>query len=448
MLSIVDEYVAKHRKSEEQFRLAKEIFPSGVTHDTRYMTPFPLYISHAKGARKWDIQGNELVCYVMGHGALLLGHSHPVMVSAVRRQIGLGTHLGSNSLQEVEWGAAVKRLMSSIEKIRFVSSGTEATLMALRLSRAFTKKSRIVKFRNHFHGWHDYVISEAGKYSSTGIPEAVTRSTIILDDDKIEGVERVLESDDDIAGVILEPTGAMMGCLPISGEFLHQLRDLCTRHGAVLIFDEVVTGFRVSRGGAQQHFGVKPDLTALGKILGGGLPGAAIGGRADILDLISFHEDSKWNASARVSHPGTFNANPLAAVSGTACLKLVATSTCCEDAERAATRLQEGLNRALASAHVPGLAYRSSSFVWILLGSEYQGRDSVSSLPRDTIKHSLQSPAMGLLKKAMLNEGVHMMGTAQFIVSAVHGNREIEDTVQAFEKVLQRMKKEDAFDTV
>ena len=206
--------------------------------------------------------------------------------------------------------------MPAIEKLSFHSSGTEATMMAIRLARAYTGKTRIIKFSDHFHGWHDCVITDSGKYTSAGVPAAATDTVIRMEAGNIKKVQDVLREDTDVAAVILEPTGASMGCLPLEPGFLVQLREVTDKRGVVLIFDEVVTGFRVEPGGAQERFHVHPDLTALAKILGGGLPAGAVGGRSEIIDLLSFRNDPVWDRTERVSHPGTFNANPLSAASG------------------------------------------------------------------------------------------------------------------------------------
>jgi len=442
MKSTIDEYRKKHPGSEVLYEEAQRIFPSGINHDVRRMQPFPLFITHGLGARKWDVDGNEYICYVMGHGALILGHSHPRIVEAVCDQIRKGTHLGCNTELELRWAESVKRLMPSIEVISFHSSGTEATLMAVRLARAYTKKSKIIKFKNHFHGWHDYVIAEAGKYSSSGIPESTSRTVVRLSAGDIAQVEQVLKEDRDIAGVILEPTGASMGCFPIRPEFLVQLREVTKKYGVLLLFDEVVTGFRTSPGGAQERFGVRPDITALAKILGGGLPAGAVGGKREIIEQIAFHEDTKWNTSERVSHPGTFNANPLSAAAGSRCLELIAFGEVNSRADEAAARLKSGLNWILRKEKVTGFAYGLASLVWVLLGVEWNEGEDLYALPYEKIKGALLWDRALNFKRAMLNAGVDIMGTSEFIVSAAHGEREVEDTLDAFEKALASMRSE------
>ena len=216
MATILEEYIQKHPGSASRYEEAREIFPGGVTHDNRYVTPFPIYVTHGSGPLKWDVDGNEYVDYVSGHGALILGHSHPEIASAVASQVSRGTHLGANTEEEMRWGRAIKKLMPSIEKIRCHSSGTEATLMALRLARAYTGKNKIVKFEEHFHGWHDYVAVRNDALVA-GIPETISQSVIVLPPGDIALVENALSQDGDVAAVILEPTGAHYGQLPPDG---------------------------------------------------------------------------------------------------------------------------------------------------------------------------------------------------------------------------------------
>ena len=441
MKTIEENYLAGHRRSRELYEGAKAIFPSGVTHDTRYVSPFPVFMTAGRGPRKWDVDGNEYLCYVMGHGALILGHSHPAIVSAVKEQIEKGTHLGSSTELELRWARAVRSLVPSAEKIRFHSSGTEATLMALRLARAFTGKSKILMFIDHFHGWHDYAVQESGKWASAGVPLPVFESTVKIPVGDSAAVEKVLKSDPDIAGVILEPTGASMGCYPVRPEFVRELRQLTERYGALLLFDEVVTGFRVSPGGAQQTLGVKPDVTTFAKILGGGLPGGAVGGRAEVIDMLSFHGDPAWDKGRRVSHAGTFNANPLSAAAGVLCLETIASEPVNRIADGSAERLKNGLNAVLRKKRATGVAYSNASLVWVLFGVDHDGADPYS-LHHDAIRAALSSPTAKTFKQAMINEGVDIMGTGEFIVSAVHEEADIDATEDAFERAVTNMKKE------
>ena len=267
------------------------IFPGGVTHDNRYAEPFPLYITHGQGPRKWDVDGNEYIDYVSGHGALILGHSHPAIADVVAEQIRRGTHLGACTDEELRWARAIMNLMPAVERVRFHSSGTEATLMAMRLARAYTGRNKVIKLQDHFHGWHDYAMAGSDR-PAPGIPAESWGSMVIVPAGDLNAVQQAMERDSDIAAIILEPTGAHYGQLPFDvPAYLAGLRDLCDQHGVTLIFDEVVTGFRASAGGAQVRYGITPDLTTMAKIVAGALPGGAVGGKAEIVDMIAQRGD-------------------------------------------------------------------------------------------------------------------------------------------------------------
>ena len=261
---------------------ARSTFPSGITHDSRYLEPYGVYVARAAGPRKWDVDGNEYVDYFGGHGALMLGHNPPEVWPAVHAALDEGTHFGSNHTREIRWAQLVQELIPSAEQVRFTASGTEATHMALRLARAFTGRGKIARFRTSFHGWHDHMTSGFSSHfdgtATAGVLPQVAEQVVLLPPGDLAAAEAALAAEEDIAAVILEPTGSLFGKVPVSPEFVAGVRELTTRHGVLLIFDEVVTGFRVSSGGFQRHAGITPDLTTVAKILAGGLPGRC-GGR-------------------------------------------------------------------------------------------------------------------------------------------------------------------------
>ena len=435
MPTIEEQYQAKHPTSQETYADAMDIFPDGVTHDNRFLMPFPVVATHASGSRKWDVDGNEYVDYVMGHGALLLGHGHPDVVQAVTDKMTQGTHLGTNTKDEIEWGRLVQKLIPSAERVRFTSSGTEATLLALRLVRAFTGKNRVIKFQSHFHGWHDFLLAGSGR-NMGGIAPEVAALSYVLQPNDIAAVERTLEEHDDIAAVILEPTGAGMGQIPVYPEFLQELRDVTTKHGVVLIFDEVVTGFRISTGGAQALYGVTPDVTTLAKILAGGVPGGAVSGRADILNMIA-HDES--NGDNRVGHAGTFNANPLAAAAGTAALKLVATGEHNARADATATVLRRGINDLMTRMEIPGCCYGMASIFQLRLGVQCQCTDDEHQHPAES--QGATPPALvRQLRLAALNSGMDLMGGRSGLVSSAHTDADVQETLGHFEEAFTALR--------
>ncbi|NIS62561.1 MAG: aminotransferase class III-fold pyridoxal phosphate-dependent enzyme, partial [Proteobacteria bacterium] len=249
-----EKYGKNHPASKNLYDRAVEVFPSGVTHDGRFLRPFPIYVEKAQGVKKWDVDGHEYIDYWMGHGSLILGHRHPDVESALHQQIDRGSHYGACHELEVEWGEKIVKLVPSAERVRFTASGTEATLMAIRLARSYTGKERIIRFAGHYHGWHDAV--SIGVFppfdvpNSSGLPKALLELTTVLPPDDPQRVEDALKKDPQVACVILEPSGGFSGAYPLTGEYLRDLREITHRFDIVLIFDEVITGFRYAPGGA------------------------------------------------------------------------------------------------------------------------------------------------------------------------------------------------------
>ncbi len=366
------EFEARFPASLRRYKEARRIFPDGVTHDSRHLRPFPVYITQARGAHKWDLDGNELIDYWMGQGALLLGHNHPLVIQAAQDQLQRGTQFGASHELKLDWGRWVQRLIPSAERARFVSLATEATLLAIRLARAFTGKYGLIRFAGHFHGWHDTV---AHGYQppfdipvSPGIPPGVLDDVICLPPNDLAIVERTMNSRRDIAAVILEPAGGANAWIPTRPGHLGGLRDLCQRHQAILIFDEVISGFRYAPGGAQEFFGVIPDLTVLAKILAGGLPGGAVAGRAELLAAMEFQHELDRNPRGRVMHMGTFNANPLSAAAGIAALSPAASGEAQTQAGRLTMGLIAGMNDVLRSHQISGCVYGDPAAFHLLLG--------------------------------------------------------------------------------
>ena len=448
-LSLDDRYTTAFLGSRKRFEEAKQIFPDGVTHDLRSLEPFPIYIDRQQGARKWDIDGNEFIDYWAGHGSMLLGHSDPEVVAAVRKQMERSTHAGGCHEGEIEWGRWVQKLVPSAEKVRFVGSGTEATLMAIRLARMYTGRPKVLKFAGHFHGWHDAVMPAAyAPYTTAdvpGIPQDVAGHTVVLPPNRLDLLEQTLKQDAQIGVVILEPTGGHWGAVPIRGEFLKSLRALTSKHGQLLIFDEVITGFRVAPGGAQAFYGITPDMTTLAKIVAGGLPGGCLAGRADLLDQIRARP-----GKPKMKHPGTFNANPLSAAAGIATLKRVATGVPVTAANESARTLRNRLNRLFAEQDWPWLAYIDFSMFRLL--PKYTGpragnasTDNNGLIPYDGDLDKLDGPHNGTLtaafRKGMLLNGVDIPGLGGWL-TAVHSPADIEKTVTAVQATLEMLRDE------
>ncbi len=452
-LSITEQYRAANPKSWALHERARKVLPGGIAHDVRHIKPFPLTMSRAQGAYKWDVDGHKYVDYVVGHGALLLGHSHPEIVAAVQEQVAKGTHLGAGNEYEIEWAELVQELVPSADLVKFTSSGTEATMMALRLARAYTGKTKVLKFAGHFHGWHDYATAgQAPPWDvpvSAGVPgEALSTIVIAPVNDLDFTAARLAEGD--IAAVILEASGASWSSLPHPAGYLERLRAITEKHGVVLIFDEVITGFRWSPGGVQAKEGVTPDLTTMAKILAGGLPGGAVAGKADIMNLLTFRDDPEWNRYKKVGHPGTYNGNPLSAVAGVTALNLLADPAHQEYADRLAARLRAGFNRVLLHEEVPGFCYGESSVFHLILGTSLPGGtpdgdlQAPEGITAETLKRGLSGNLGEAIQCGMTNEGIDIFHGGG-LLSIAHTEADIDRTVEAFDTTIRRMIAEELF---
>lgn len=440
------DYIAANPASRELYAAQAKHVPSGVTHSTRVFKPFPLFIKRCIGARKWDVDGHEYIDYWLGHGANLLGHAHPAVVAAVHEQLEGGFHGGGETVLGQQWSEMVCQLVPSAEQVRFTASGGEATQLALRLARAATGRPKIIKFQHYYHGWHDTVaigISEPfDRPYSAGIASGAQQDTIVLPANDIDAVRTALEASE-VAGVIIEPGGGYSDTVPIDPAFLGQLREATRDHGTVLIFDEVVTGFRYARGGAQEFFDVLPDLTTLGKVVGGGIPCGAVAGREEIMSLMRDATDTDAPAETLVPQHGTWNANPLAAAAGVATLRVVATGEPIATATARADQLRSGLNDLFERISLPASAYGRSSIWKTVLGERPRVLDGDFSSYRDDATRLVKGwgPADVPLRQAMLLNGVDLMRANGFTSSA-HQEKDIALTISAFEKAIARIRQE------
>jgi glutamate-1-semialdehyde 2,1-aminomutase len=429
---------------------ARGAIPGGVTHDIRHHVPFPLYVERARGTRKRTVDGQELIDYWMGHGALLLGHAYPDIVAAVQAQMERGTHYGACHELEVRWAEQVIQAVPSAEQVRFTGTGTEATQLAIRLARAHAGRDKVLKFEGHFHGWHDYATRAVRPPydvpTSAGVPRGTLDQVVVCPPNDLAAVRAALAGQPDIAAVILEPGGGSSGSIPTDPAFLRGLREATRDAGVVLIFDEVITGFRYAPGGAQEHFGVTPDLTTLAKILAGGLPGGAVCGRAEIMGRLGFRDDPAWNRRHKVGQAGTYNATPLAAAAGTTMLALIADGEAQRTAARLATRLREGLNQAIYRRGLrhAACAYSESSIFQVFL-DPCPHREACDR-SRCTLDHaSLQThpdPSLyHLLRCALVLQGVDFPPHHGW-VSSLHTEEEIDRTAAAFEAALRLLQED------
>jgi glutamate-1-semialdehyde 2,1-aminomutase len=440
--TIDEAFARRFARSAELYQRARGAIAGGVTHDSRNFAPFPIYVEHAEGARKWDVDGNELVDHWMGHGSLILGHNYAPVKAAVAAQLEKGTHYGACHELEVAWAEQISRMIPSAEWVRFTMSGTEATMLAMRDARAFTRRELVIRFAGHFHGWHDYAMAgyqpPFDTPTSTGIPVATAASMLVAYPNRIESVRQLLDAHPgNVAAVILEPGGGSNGIIPTDKQFLVELRQLTRERGVVLIFDEVITGFRYTPGGAQRLYGVTPDMTTLAKIVAGGLPGGAIVGRRDILDVQTFKQELHRDRFERVLQQGTFNANPLSAAAGLTCLRTVDQGEVTEYAHQKAEQLRTGMREALAHRGVAGAVLGECSVFQVLLG---EGLDEAVETT-DVQRLMAGRGAVNTLRKAMLLNGVDLMRSGGF-TSIAHGDAEIGHSLRAFDASLGMLQTE------
>jgi glutamate-1-semialdehyde 2,1-aminomutase len=423
-------------RSEELFARAQKVIPGGVNSPVRAFHAVggtPLFIRKAEGARLWDADGTAYLDYVGSWGPMILGHAHPAIVEAVQQAAARGTSYGAPCAAEVELADRVVKIVPSIEKVRFVSSGTEATMSALRLARGYTKRKKILKFEGCYHGHADSLLVAAGSGVATlgipgspGVTEGTTADTLTAPFNSAAAVEAIVRTQGaELAAVIVEPVAGNMGCVaPVAG-YLEALRALTRACGALLVFDEVMTGFRVARGGAQQLYGIMPDLTCLGKIVGGGLPAAAYGGRAEIMDHVA--------PVGPVYQAGTLSGNPLAMAAGCVALDALARPGSYERLDALSVRLQVGLARAAQSAGTMLTVNRVGSML-----TPFFCRGPVTDF--STAKGS-DTKAFARFFHGMLARGVYLP-PAQYeaaFVSLAHSEADIDETVQAAGEVLGAM---------
>ena len=445
--SILSAYRARTPGSAELAREAASLFPSGITHDARHLDPYGVYVARAAGPHKWDVDGNKYVDFYGGHGALLLGHAHPQVTAAVAEALAAGTHFGASHPRELAWARAVQRLVPSAERVRFTSSGTEATLMAVRLARAFTGRPVLLRFQGHFHGWHDHMAAGYTSHfdgsATPGVLADVAANSILVPPNDLPALKAALARGD-IAAAILEPTGSSFGQVPIGADFLRELRGLTEAAGTLLIMDEVVSGFRATRGGAQAAYGVRADLCSFAKILAGGLPGAAVAGRKDILDQLDFAVSAKAERE-KIQHQGTFNANPVSAAAGTAALTVIAETDVSERASVIAAALRDAVNAVFAEENVGWGMYGAFSGFHTFLGAPgvtvRPGEFVAETQPMPVLK-SQPAALSHKLRLALLVNGVDVNGRIGGFVSCTHTADDVAHTAGAFREAVRMLRAE------
>jgi len=421
-------------KSRKLFEEAKKHIPGGVNSPVRAFRSVggePLFIKKAKGSKIYDVDNKAYIDYVLSWGPMILGHSHPAVIAALKKAITNGTSFGAPTELEITLAKMVKKAFPSIEMVRMVSSGTEATMSAIRAARGFTNRDKILKFDGCYHGHADSLLVKAGSGVATfglpdspGVPADLAKLTLTVPYNDLAAVrDMAVREGQRIACIIVEPVAGNMGCVPPGPGFLQGLRDVCDRYGIVLIFDEVMTGFRVAYGGAQQLYKIKPDMTCLGKVIGGGLPVGAYGGKSEIMQKIS--------PIGPIYQAGTLSGNPLAMVAGIETLKLLSKPGVYKTLEKNAASLEKGLRDAAAEAGIPTTFNRVGS-MFTGFFTDKNVKDFESARTSDTAR-------FGKYFLSMLKNGVNL-APSQFeagFLSLAHTKADINKTVEAARKSLK-----------
>jgi glutamate-1-semialdehyde 2,1-aminomutase len=419
--------------SEALFEAAQKVMPGGVNSPVRAFKAVggkPHFIARGRGSRVWDVDGNSFIDYVCSWGPLILGHAHPAVVAAVQKAVEQGTSFGAPTEGEVRLAEMIVEAVPSIEMVRLVNSGTEATMTALRLARGYTHRDKIVKFEGCYHGHSDGLLATAGSGVATlglpdspGVPADFAALTISVPFNNLDALREVMAAEGShIAAVILEPVGGNMGVLPPRKGFLEGVRELTSQYGALLIFDEVITGFRLSYGGAQELFGILPDLTCLGKIIGGGFPVGAYGGRREIMEQMA--------PAGPIYQAGTLSGNPVAVTAGLETLKVLADRSAYKQLEERSQRLAAGLQEAAARAGVEITLNRVGS----MLTAFFTGQEVYDYLSAKTADPGRYAAYF----RALLERGVYF-APSQFeagFVSTAHTVQDIDDTLAAAAEAL------------
>lgn len=422
-------------KSEKLFEQAKKKIPGGVNSPVRAFEPYPFFTQYAKGSHIVDVDGNDYVDYCMGYGPLILGHAHPQVVKAVRDQLEKGTLYGTPTEQEVELAELICELVPSAEMVRLVNTGTEATMSAIRAARGYTGKKKLIKFEGCYHGAHDYVLVKAGSGATTfgiptslGVPEETTCNTIVVPYNDADAFEEVVKNEKkDLAAVIVEPVMGNIGVIPPREGFLEALRELTEKYGVVLIFDEVITGFRLALGGAQEYYGIKPDMTTLGKILGGGFPMAAYAGEEEIMRMIA--------PSGKVYQAGTYSGNPISVAASMTILNFLREkgNGFYSKLESKCSRIVKSLESMLDELNLKLQVNHIASMFQLFFTEE-----PVYDYP--TVKKANNKKFMVFHKK-LLTKGV-FLPPSQFetcFLSTAHSARDVEKTLEGFKSALQSL---------
>lgn len=427
-----DSYTSKTQKSKELYERAKSVLPAGVSYAIRHFEPYPFYTARAKGSKLFDVDGNEYVDFWLGHTALILGHSPLAIVEAVRQQLENGTHYGTSHELEIKLAEQIVKIVASAEMVRFTNSGTEANMYATRLARAYTGRSKIAKFEGGWHGGYD-ALHTSVKYpfdvpESAGLTIGALQDTIVLPFNDLEGVRERLKNKE-VGSITIEPVLGAGGGIPAEKEFLKGLRELCNERGTLLIFDEVITGFRLAPGGGQQYYGVTPDITVFGKILGGGFPIGAFCGRREIMERVDTLVYQRPHYSF---HGGTFAANPISMTAGLATLKILEDGQLINKLNSVGGKIREKL-REIFEADGVDVQVTGAGSIFNIHFTKEEVKDARAASKADKQKQVDYH-------LSLIANGVFFLPTHTGALSAAHSETDIEKLLLETEKYAKQCK--------
>ena len=430
---MVESYISKTSKSKILYERAKKVLPAGVSYAIRYFEPYPFYTARAKGSKLFDVDGNEYVDFWLGHTALILGHCPPVVVDAVKKQLERGTHFGTSHELEVELAEQVVKMVPSADMIRFTNSGTEANMYATRLARAYTGRNKIAKFEGGWHGGYD-ALHKGVRYpfnvrESAGLTDGVLKDTILLPFNDLEGVKKRLKNEN-VASIIIEPVLGAGGGIPAEKEFLKGLREFCNENDILLIFDEVITGFRLAPGGGQQYYNVTPDITVFGKILGGGFPIGAFCGKKEIMERV---DNLIYKRPYYSFHGGTFSANPISMTAGLATLKTLEDGKLINDLNNVGEKVREQLRDIFEKENVNVQVTGAGSLFNVHFTKE-EVKDAAAAFKADRKK--LIDYHLNLIAN-----GVFFLPTHNGALSTAHSEEDLERLFRETENYAKKVKK-------
>jgi glutamate-1-semialdehyde 2,1-aminomutase len=438
---MLDDYIARTPRSRHFAERAGLVLPDGVSTDTRLFDPYGIYVERAAGTRKWDVDGNEYRDFFGGHGAMMLGHAHPRVTEAIQHAAARGVQLAASNPLEVQWA----ELIPTAERVRFTGSGTEATLLAIRIARAFTGRSKLIRVRTHYHGWHDFAVSGYSNYfdgsPAPGVLSEIAGNTILVTPNDFDELRRVIDIHRaDAAALLLEPLGSHFGIVPTTDAYLKEAATLAKENDIPVVLDEVISAFRVGPSGMQGLMGLRPDLTCMGKVAAGGLPGGMVCGSERLMAVLSRQASAAQGTHRKVLHQGTFTGNPVTAAAAIVTIDEVVANHLTEHATALGEITRARLNRLFIRMGIGWRAYGRFSAFHILPGAP-DNADDIATLPWERYADR-PIPLLQSLRMALILEGVDIGSRGTGFLSGIHQSDDVDCLLAAWERALLRLRRE------